>query len=127
MSDRPEAPETLVAGLRGWLHDGVALVRVRLELFSVEAREHAYALLESLLWGVAAVLLGGLGLGFLAVLITVVLWDSHRVLALTVFAAMFLTLAGVAVWMLKSRWGASQRWLASTLQELAHDEQRLRP
>lgn len=122
-----QAPERVTQALRGWLHDGVQLLRVRLELLSVEAREHALATLELLLAGLAAVLLLGLGLGFLAVLLTVLLWDSHRVLALAVFSTLFLTLGGMALLLLRSRWQASRRWFESSLDELRQDGERLAP
>ncbi|MEN9904337.1 MAG: hypothetical protein RLZZ555_902, partial [Pseudomonadota bacterium] len=111
----------------GWLHDGVQLLRVRLELLSVEAREHAFAIVELLVAALAAVILLGLGLGFLAVLLTVLLWDSHRVLALAIFATLFLTLGGIALLMLRSRWQASQRWFEASLDELRQDGERLSP
>ena len=126
--DRPHAdpaPERVTQALRGWLHDGVQLLRVRLELLSVEAREHAFAVVELLVAAMAAVILLGLGLGFLAVLLTVLLWDSHRVLALAIFATLFLTLGGVALLMLRSRWQASQRWFDASLDELRQDGERL--
>lgn len=110
----------------GWLHDGLQWLRVRLELFSVEAREHAWATLETLLLGLAAVLLLVLGLTFLAIFLTVLLWDSHRVLALAVFTTVFLTLAGVAVWWAKARWAQTRGWFESTLDEFRRDEQRLK-
>ena len=119
------APERVTQALRGWLHDGVSLLRVRLELLSVEAREHAFAVVELLVAAMAAVVLLGLGLGFLAVLLTVLLWDSHRVLALAIFATLFLTLGGVALLMLRSRWQASQRWFDASLDELRQDGERL--
>jgi uncharacterized membrane protein YqjE len=72
-------------------------------------------------------LLSCLGLAFLAGLVTVLLWDSHRVLALALFTALFLTLAGVAAWMAHARWRQSHRWFEATLQELADDEQQLKP
>ena len=122
-----QAPERVTQALRGWLHDGVQLLRVRLELLSVEAREHALATLELLLAGLAAVLLLGLGLGFLAVLLTVLLWDSHRVLALAVFATLFLTLGGMALLLLRSRWQSSRRWFESSLDELGQDGEHLSP
>ena len=128
--DRPHAdpaPERVTQALRGWLQDGVALLRVRLELFGVEAREHALASVELLLAGLAAVLLLGLGLGFLAVLLTVLLWDSHRVLALAVFATLFLTLGGMALLLLRSRWQSSRRWFESSLDELGQDGEHLSP
>lgn len=128
--DRPHAdpaPERVTQALRGWLHDGVALLRVRLELFGVEAREHALASVELLLAGLAALLFLGLGLGFFAVLLTVLLWDSHRLLALAVFSTLFLTLGLVALVLLRQRWQTAQRWFDSSLEELRQDDQRLSP
>ncbi|MYZ53442.1 phage holin family protein [Malikia spinosa] len=128
--DRPHAdpaPERVTQALRGWLHDGVALLRVRLELFGVEAREHALASVELLLAGLAALLFLGLGLGFFAVLLTVLLWDSHRLLALAVFSTLFLTLGLVALVLLRRRWQTTQRWFDASLEELRQDDQRLAP
>ena len=128
--DRPHAdpaPERVTQALRGWLHDGVALLRVRLELFGVEAREHALASIELLLAGLAALLFLGLGLGFFAVLLTVLLWDSHRLLALAVFSTLFLTLGLVALVLLRQRWQMTQRWFDASLAELRQDDQRLAP
>lgn len=128
--DRPHAdpaPERVTQALRGWLQDGVALLRVRLELFGVEAREHALASVELLLAGLAALLFLGLGLGFFAVLLTVLLWDSHRLLALAVFSTLFLTLGLVALVLLRQRWQTAQRWFDASLEELRQDDQRLSP
>ena len=128
--DRPHAdpaPERVTQALRGWLQDGVALLRVRLELFGVEAREHALASVELLLAGLAALLFLGLGLGFFAVLLTVLLWDSHRLLALAVFSTLFLTLGLVALVLLRQRWQTTQRWFDASLEELRQDDQRLAP
>ena len=132
MADRDAAPggqaaQGLAGSVSGWLRDGVQLLRVRLELFGVEAREHALATVELLLAGLAAVLLLTLGLGFLAVLLTVLLWDSHRVLALAVFTTLFLTLGGVACALLRSRWRATRHWFEASLGELRQDGERLAP
>ncbi len=122
---RADSPERVTQALRGCLRDGLRLLRVRLELLSVEAREHALATVELLLVGLAALLFLALGVGFLAVLLTVLLWDSHRVLALAVFATLFLTLGGVALWLLLRHWRASQRWFDASLDELDRDGERL--
>jgi uncharacterized membrane protein YqjE len=133
MSDRDAggsgsaADESLASGLKGWLFDGVQLLRVRLELLGVEAREHAFTVVELLLLGLAAVILLGLGMGFLAVLLTVLLWDGHRTLALALFTAFFLTLGAVALVWAVVRWRRSQHWFEASLQELRRDEQQLRP
>ena len=126
-ADSSSSPESLASGIRGWLHDGVQLLRVRLELLSVEAREHALDVMELLWLGVAAVILLGLGLGFLAVLITVLLWDSHRTLALALFTAVFLTLGGVALVAASRVWRRDRQWFQSSLKELHQDEQRAHP
>lgn len=126
-ADTNSSQESLASGIRGWLHDGVQLLRVRLELLSVEAREHAFDVLEMMCLGLAAVLLLGLGLGFLAVLLTVLLWDSHRTLALALFAGVFLTLGGVALVAARRVWQRDRRWFEASLKELHLDEQRVRP
>lgn len=118
------SPESLVAGVRGWLHDGVRLLRVRLELFGVEARDHALSVVELVTLAVATVLLLGLGLGFLAVLITVLLWDSHRTLALTLFTTLFLTLGTVALVAALRLIRRDHRWFEASLAELRQDENR---
>ena len=122
----PSAPPP-PRGASGWLHDGLQWLRVRLELFSVEAREHALSVLEVLLLGLAAVLLLVLGLAFLAVLLTVLLWVSHPLLALAVFTTVFLTLGAVAVGLAKARWAQTRRWFQATLDEFRRDEDRLTP
>ena len=118
--------ESVAAGLRGWLLDGVQLLRVRLELLGLEARDHAADTLTALLCGFAAVLLLVLGLVFLSVLFTVLLWDSHRVLALAVFSTFFLSSGGLAFWLAWRNWPRSDAWFASSLSELKADADRLR-
>ena len=88
----PERPERLAVSLRGLAGSLIEFISIRLELVGVEAREEVLRLGELLLYGAIAVVLLSLGLTFLAVLLTVLLWDSHRLLALAVFATVFLTL-----------------------------------
>lgn len=113
--------------LRGLLLSLVQLAQLRLELLSVDAREGALRLGELLLYGALAVLFLGLGLGFLAILLTVLLWDSQRLLALTVFATLFLTLGGVAVWRVRERLGEGVDWFSASREELQRDAEQLRP
>ena len=125
-SSGPESGETIAAGLKGWLRDGVQLLRVRLELFSVEAREHVMDVVEMLVLGFAAALLLVLGLAFLAALVTVLLWESHRALALGLFTGMFLGLGAVAWVLMAARWRRSRQWFEASLRELSADEDVLR-
>lgn len=117
----------MATSLRGWLHDGVQLLRVRLELLGVEAQEHALDAISLLLGGLAAVSLLGTGLVFMAVLFTVLLWDSQRVLVLALLTAMFLTLGAVALWWVRAKWRATVSWFAASVSELRQDEERLKP
>ncbi|HWS05979.1 MAG TPA: phage holin family protein [Burkholderiaceae bacterium] len=123
----PAPPERLAVSLRGFSASLVEFLAVRLELVSVEAREEALRLAELLLFGAIAILLLGLGLSFLAILLTVLLWDSHRLLALAVFATVFLTLGGVAAFAARARLARGSRLFGASLAELERDRQSLRP
>ncbi len=103
----------------------LSLLQVRLELLSVEARMEFNRLVELLVGVMLACLLGCMGLGFLAMLITVALWDSHRLLALTAFSVLFLTLAGVAVWQVRTRLHQGSQLFAASLAELQQDRDAL--
>lgn len=123
----PASPERLAVSLRGFSASLVEFLSVRLELVSVEAREEALRLGELLLFGAIAVILLGLGLTFLAILLTVLLWDSHRLLALAVFATVFLTLGAVAAYAARARLARGSRLFEASLAELDRDKQSLGP
>ena len=123
----PAPPERLAVSLRGFSASLVEFLSVRLELVSVEAREEVLRLGELLLFGAIAVILLGLGLTFLAILLTVLLWDSHRLLALAVFTTVFLTLGAVAAFAARARLARGSRLFEASLAELDRDKQSLRP
>lgn len=116
----------LFSSLCGFATTGVALVRTRLELLRVEAQEEVGRLSGLVLWGVAAVLLGVSGLVFLAVFITVLLWDSQRLLALGIFSALFLVAAAVAGFTAVRLARHPSQLFAASLTELRHDESALK-
>lgn len=118
------ASDSLWSAAKGLLRDAAELVRVRLTLFSVEAGEHALDLVQALCAAVAATVLLSLGVGFVAVLLTVLLWDTHRLLALAFFAALFLALGGVA-WVWARHRLREVRWFAASRAELVRDVERL--
>lgn len=80
----------LFASLRGLTTTGLALLRTRLELLAVEIQEETARTVGLMMYSIATVLLLGAGAIFLAVFVTVLLWDSNRLLALGVFATLFL-------------------------------------
>lgn len=119
-------PAGLFASLRGFATTGVALLRTRVELLRVEAQEELGRIVGLVLWSIVAVLCGTLGLAFVAVLVTVLLWESQRAVALAVFATLFLVGAAVAAgFALRLARRGSQLFSAS-LAELRRDEAALR-
>lgn len=122
----PEKPERLAVSLRGLAGSLIEFISIRLELVGVEAREEALRLGELVLYGAIALVLLSLGLTFLAVLLTVLLWDSHRLLALAVFATLFLTLGALAFMAARVRLAQGSRLWGASLDELHRDKERLR-
>lgn len=116
----------LFASLRGFATTSVALLRTRLELLKVEAHEEVGRIAGLLVWAIAAVLLGIAGLIFFAVFVTVLLWESHRLLALGIFAALFLAAASMAIAMAVRLARQGSQLFAASLAELRRDEDVLR-
>ena len=117
----------LLSSLRSLIATGVAILRTRLELLSTEVREETARLLGLAAYGVAGLLLLLTGLIFLAVFFTVLLWDSHRLLALGLAATVFLAggIGSMAVAMRLAR--AGSRLFAASLAELTEDRAALEP
>lgn len=121
-----DAPPGLLASLRGFAVTGVALLRTRVGLLRVEVLEEVGRVRGMLLWGIAAVLLGVAGAVFLALFLTVLLWDSHRLLALGIFAALFIAAASVAGAAVLRLARQGSLLFAASLAELRQDEAELR-
>lgn len=124
--NEPGKPERLAVSLQSLVVGLIELIHVRLELFSVEAREEASRLGELALYAVLAVIFLSLGLTFFAVLLTVLLWDTHRVLALSVFSTAFLTVGAVALFAARAKFAQGSRLWGASLDELDRDVERLR-
>ena len=120
-------PRRLAASLQGLAGTVLTLLQVRLELLSVEAQEEVVRVVGLLLFGALAVVLLALGLGFLAILLTVAWWETQRLLALAVFATLFLVLGGVAAWLAHLRVRRGSALFAASLAELRQDREQLRP
>ncbi len=125
MSASSQAPG-LAQRVRNLLADVVELAQVRLELLAVEARLELARLLQLVAAAVLALVLLSFGLVFLAVFLTVALWDSHRLLVLGIFTALFLcgalALGAVARQQLKQVKGL----FSVSRGELRRDSERLR-
>jgi uncharacterized membrane protein YqjE len=80
----------------------VSLLKLRLELAGIELQEELDRVVGALVLALGGVMLLALACGFIAISITVLLWDTHRVLALAAASGVFL-LGGAALLMAASR------------------------
>jgi uncharacterized membrane protein YqjE len=121
-----DAKEPVSAPLRRLGVSMLTLVRIRLELFAIEAQEEKERIAGVLLWAVFAALLAGFGLLMLLVLITVALWDSYRLLALGASTIVLLAAAGFAVAKLRGLLAGPSTLFQSSITELREDADALR-
>lgn len=126
MTDDASSP-SVTRALRGVVDRGLALAQVRLELLGVEAREALHHAVAVLSWLFVAAVALAVGLVFVSVLITVALWDSHRLLALTAFSVLFLTLGGGAAWQVRRLLRDAAPPFSASVAELRADRDRLAP
>lgn len=115
----------LAAGLRHALDGVLGTAQTRLELLAVEAQEEKLRLTSLLFNAILAALLTGFGLLFVAAFVTVLLWDSHRLLALGIGSAMFFGGAALAGRNALRELQSGSRLFAASLAELAHDRDAL--
>lgn len=116
----------LLAPLRGLLLTLLSLLRTRGELLVVELEEEKSRLLELLLLGAAAFFFLSFGLVMLAVFLTVLFWESHRLVLIGLFTALFLAIGISALLGLRHLLQKGPRLFSASLQELAADESALR-
>ena len=122
-ANTPDGPPPLQALM------GAALeaLRTRLELVAVELEIHLIGLARSLVWALAAILCGLMGLAFAVVALIAALWNSHRVLGLlagaTTFVVLALACALIGVRLFQRRPGI----LEYSVQQLERDQRRAGP
>lgn len=119
-------PQRLSSSLRTLASTVLELVQIRLELLSIEAQEEVLRVGALLVYGAIAVAFLSLGVVLLALLITVALWDTHRLLALGVFTGLFLVTGGVASWLARERIRSGTYLFSASVEELRQDRQGLR-
>lgn len=115
----------LLDSIKGLAATGVAIVQTRLQLFSTEVAEEKERFL-SLLWlGGAAFFFIGLGIIFAAVFLTVVFWESHRLLVLGIFTVLFIGIGITAMVAAMKAAKAESRLFSASLAELSKDRDNL--
>lgn len=121
----PEQPSTS-ARVRGLLADVLELAQIRFELLTIEARQELLRLGQMAMFAAFAVTFLSFGLIFLAIFLTVLFWDTHRLLALGIFTALFLG-GGLALFAVAwARFKEGSRMFSATREEMKRDQERLR-
>lgn len=112
----------LFASARGLAATGVALATNRLSLLGVELSEEGSRLLSVLLYGGIALLSLAAGIVFLAIFVTVALWDNNRLLALGMFATLFIGAGLVSLFVARGLVRSGSQLFSASLAELRRDQ-----
>ena len=125
----PAAPrhEGLLASLKGLLGTSLGLLQNRIELLGIELAEERGHLLTLVAYGAAAFVFLGAGLVFLAVLITLLFWDTHPLLVLSLFAGAFLVAGWLALRQALCHSRIGSKIFSASLTELRRDHAALSP
>lgn len=75
-------------------------LKVRIELAGLELQDEIDHVVRSIAMAIGGALLVCIGLALVAATVIVALWDSHRVLALAVFAILFCAGGALTLWRL---------------------------
>ena len=100
-----------------------ALTRTRLA--ATELEEQAVRLVEILIWLAVALFFLGVALVFAAVLVVLIFWDSNRLLAAGLLAALFVAIGAGAALIARVRLRERPKFLAATLAEIERDRDTL--
>lgn len=103
----------------------LAMAQTRLELFSIELEEHRMWLSSVLVWTLVALFCAGVGVLLLTLILVIAFWDTHRLLALAVPAALFLLGAALSWLVVLGKARAKGPLFAASIEELSKDRKEL--
>lgn len=103
----------------------VGMVHTRLELLSTDIAEEREHLITLLVLALVALFCLGVGVVLLAILIVVVFWESHRLLALGGLTGLFLAVSAGLGWLALYKIRTKPKLFAASLAELSKDRQQL--
>jgi len=103
----------------------LSFAETRARIAATELEEQAARLAEILLWTSAALLFTGIALVFIAILVVLLFWDSNRLLAAGLLAAVFFGIAAASALVARSRLRERPKFLAATIAELKEDGERI--
>jgi uncharacterized membrane protein YqjE len=105
----------------------LAIFQTRLELLSNEMEEERVRIEQMLLYGSVALFFFGLAIMLLTAFIVVLFWDSHRLLVLGGFTALFFVAGLLVLNELRRLAKEKSKLFSASLAELADDRDRLAP
>lgn len=124
MAESREA-EGLLASLKTLTLTLVDVVQTRLELLSTDVAEERARLTAILISAMVALFCLGIGVILLVIFITVMLWESHRLLTLGLLTGVFLA-GGIGLWaMAMHKLRNKPRLFDASISELAKDRDQL--
>jgi uncharacterized membrane protein YqjE len=103
----------------------LSFVVTRTKLAAVELEEQGVRLTEILLWFAVALFFFGIAIVFAAVVVVLVFWDSNRLLAAGLLAALFISIGTGAALFAGRCLRERPKLLAATLAELERDRDTL--
>ena len=115
----------LFDSLKGLAASLVAIAHTRLDLLSTDLEEERARLVSVLVMLFVALFCLGVGVVLLAILVAVVFWDSHRLLALAGLTGVFLAGGVAALGCARHTLKTKPRLFAASLAELSKDRQHL--
>jgi len=105
----------------------LVIFQTRLELLSNEMEEERVRIEQMLLYGSVALFFFGLAIMLLTAFIVVLFWDSHRLLVLGGFTALFFVAGLLVLNELRRLAREKSKLFSASLAELADDRDRLAP
>jgi uncharacterized membrane protein YqjE len=121
----PHQSKGLYASLSGLGATLVAIMRTRLQLLAVDLEEDSARLLNIAKLTLIMLFCFGVAVMLLTILITVIFWDSHRILVLSTLACLFMLAGFIIAWHIQRKIAQKPSLFASSLSELVKDWQSL--
>ncbi len=126
-SSPPPVSAGFLDSLRTFGGSLVATVRDRVELFSVELQEEKHRVIQMLIWAGFGVFSAVMTTTCLTAMLIYLFWETARLTVLITFALLYGGLSLAIFFKLRRIWARQPRPLEATLQELAADQECLRP
>ena len=103
----------------------LSFAETRARLAATELEEQSIRVVEILLWLALALFFLFAALLFIAIVILLLFWDSNRLLAASLVAALFSGVSMISFLVVRARMRERPKFLEATLAELQRDKERL--